>query len=95
MGAKDRVSRLSGIFAISFIEWTLSSVEGGNKCFFALIVVYIFAKKGRAMTTPNITIYHMKASRSVRVTWLLEELRLPYSTEIIEFDYGNAGGEAY
>jgi len=47
------------------------------------------------MTTPNITIYHMKASRSVRVTWLLEELRLPYSTEIIEFDYGNAGGEAY
>ena len=47
------------------------------------------------MLKPDLVIYHMKGSRSLRVTWLLEELGLPYSTEMIEFDFGNAGGDNY
>lgn len=44
---------------------------------------------------PNFTVYHMTASRSLRVVWLLEELELPYSVEMIGFDFGNAGGESF
>lgn len=47
------------------------------------------------MAEPNLTVYHMKASRSLRVTWLLEELGLPYTAELIGFDLGNAGGDEY
>lgn len=28
--------------------------------------------------SPNITLYFLQASRSIRVAWLLEELQLPY-----------------
>ena len=44
---------------------------------------------------PNFTVYHMTASRSLRVVWLLEELGLPYTVEMIGFDFGNAGGESF
>lgn len=47
------------------------------------------------MPTPDLTVYHMKGSRSLRVTWLLEELGLPYVVELIGFDPGNAGGDEY
>jgi glutathione S-transferase len=47
------------------------------------------------MADPNLVVYHMKGSRSLRVTWLLEELGLPYSAELIGFDLGNAGGADY
>ncbi|NNC38296.1 MAG: glutathione S-transferase [Acidimicrobiales bacterium] len=47
------------------------------------------------MTKPDFTVYHMRASRSFRVLWLLEELGLPYAVEPIEFDFGDAGGEEY
>lgn len=47
------------------------------------------------MLKPDLKIYHMKGSRSLRVTWLLEELGMPYSTEILGFDLGNAGGDEY
>ena len=47
------------------------------------------------MTMPNLSVYHMKGSRSLRVLWLLEELGLPYSVNNVEFDLGNAGGDEY
>ena len=52
-------------------------------------------KKECIMPTPDLTVYHMKGSRSLRVTWLLEELGLPYVVELIGFDPGNAGGDEY
>ena len=32
-----------------------------------------------------ITVYHVKGTRSVRVIWLCEELRVPYHIEVIDF----------
>ncbi|KAF8865765.1 hypothetical protein BDZ45DRAFT_720504 [Acephala macrosclerotiorum] len=32
------------------------------------------------MSTPNITLYFLQASRSIRIAWLLEELSLPYES---------------
>ena len=50
---------------------------------------------GETMTTPNLTVYHMEGSRSLRALWILEELELPYSVKSVRFDLGNAGGEEY
>jgi glutathione S-transferase len=38
---------------------------------------------------PNITLYFLQASRSIRIAWLLEELGLPYEVKAWERD-GNA-----
>ena len=39
--------------------------------------------QARAMsgTRPNITVYFLQASRSIRTVWLLEELGIPYELE--------------
>ena len=33
---------------------------------------------------PNLTLYHLQASRSIRVAWLLEELGLEYTLHSFE-----------
>lgn len=33
------------------------------------------------MSSPNITLYFLQASRSIRIAWLLEELSLPYESK--------------
>lgn len=32
------------------------------------------------MAFPNLTLYFLQASRSIRIAWLLEELGLPYTS---------------
>lgn len=34
-----------------------------------------------AQATPHLTLYFLQASRSIRIAWLLEELRLPYALQ--------------
>jgi glutathione S-transferase len=57
------------------------------------------------MSTPNLTLYFLQASRSIRVAWLLEELNLPYESVFyprinnkappnFKEDSGNALGKA-
>jgi glutathione S-transferase len=35
---------------------------------------------------PNITLYFLQASRSIRIAWLLEELGLPYDVKFWDRD---------
>jgi glutathione S-transferase len=39
---------------------------------------------------PNITLYFLQASRSIRIAWLLEELGLPYEVKFWDRDDNKA-----
>lgn len=47
------------------------------------------------MTAPDLVLYHAPMTRSIRPRWALEEMGLPYRLEMVSFDRGNVGGEAY
>lgn len=42
--------------------------------------------------TPQITLYFLQCSRSIRIAWLLEELGLPYEVKFYERDKKSLGG---
>jgi len=43
----------------------------------------------------GLRLYHAPRTRSVRVRWLLEEMKLPYTLETVAFGQRPAGDEAY
>lgn len=45
--------------------------------------------------TEELVLYHAPRTRSVRVRWLLEEMRVPYTLEPVAFDRRPAGDENY
>lgn len=47
------------------------------------------------MKTPDITVYHLPMSRSMRVLWLIEELGLPYKVKSLRQDPEGFGGSEY
>ena len=47
------------------------------------------------MPKPDITVYHLPMSRSMRVLWILEELNLPYQVKTLKQQPGLFGGEEY
>lgn len=47
------------------------------------------------MTTPDLTLYHAPMTRSIRPRWALEEMGLDYRLEMVDFERGNVGGDAY
>jgi len=44
---------------------------------------------------PRYTLFHAPMTRSVRVRWLLEEMKLPYTLDRVEFARGDVGGAAF
>lgn len=44
---------------------------------------------------PDLTLFHAPQTRSIRVRWLLEEMRLPYQLHTVQFATRPAGDERY